>query len=328
MKAIKIGLAILVIGTIAFFVFKSIGTTNEVNEIPPPENQFVARILDEIDSIDALQNNEFNTEIYDNIKYLIDDHSKPHSPKYTYGRLGETQLENDQQKDNLTRNLYSAYVAKFLGQAFYVFNNSVWSHADLTFIRSEYRSLRSSPYLESGSPVDNRLGEIQRVFQKYDEINDFISSCNRFSFPDPSSSLKETEDNNYIELIRGHLDQVNTYRINPLSNMYLRNCLRLRTGLNAIPQTLFQKHVQYLNDRITAWSGFYKERITTQIMYRRTLYDPLIAEIAEVDSNLYGNTISTMDDERIRLLEKWNTDASLAYIFLLNKQKNIKNENN
>src|SRR5690606_19044624 len=113
MKVIKIGLVIAVIGILVFFVLKSCDPPIEQPEkVISKNNSDVLLIQNKIDSIITLPNNRFNKDIYNEINYLIDDKSMPHPPKYPYGRLGETQLENDQQKDNLSRNLYTAYISK------------------------------------------------------------------------------------------------------------------------------------------------------------------------------------------------------------------------
>lgn len=307
MKAIKIGLAIVVIGAIAFFVIKSLGSTNELEEVLPPQNAFVERIQNEIDSIKAQPDSEFNKSIYNDITYLIDDHYKPHPPQYPYGRLGDTQWENDQQKKNLSRNLYSAYVNKFLEQAFYVFKNKEWNSADLAFIRSEYKELQDSPYLESGNPINSKFGEIKGIFDKYDEVNRFISSCNNLSYPNEPS----LNDKFPINDVRSNLDQAKTYRNTKLGNSYLNNCQRLHIALNAIPQTLYDKHYKYLDNKINHWSGMYVG-YNSQKAYTDNLFTPLKNEIELLDNSLYQ--ITDLSQNRYdRLIAKWNKDANSAY---------------
>lgn len=307
MKAIKIGLAIVVIGAIGYFVVKSLGSTNEMEEVLPPKNAFVERIQNEINSIKAQSNSEFNKNIYNNVKYLIDDHYKPHPPQYPYGRLGDTQWENDQQKKNLSRNLYSAYVNKFLEQAFYVFKNKEWRSADLAFIRSEYKELQGSPYLQSGNPINSKFGEIKGIFDKYDEINRFISSCNNLSYPNEPS----LNDKFPINDVTGNLDQVKKYRNAKLGNSYLNNCERLHIALNAVPQKMYEKHYKYLNNKIDAWSGMYKQ-YNSQRAYTDNLYTPLKNEIELLDNSVYQ--IPDLSNNRHdRLMAKWDRDAALAY---------------
>ncbi|MBA6151524.1 hypothetical protein [Gelidibacter maritimus] len=315
MKAIKIGLAVIVIGTIAFFVINSLIPTPPPPEPPASENYPSVKLIDDkIDLIKTLPNNEFNKDIYDDIKYLIDDHYKPHPPQHVYGRLGGTQLENDQQKKILSKNLYSAYVNKFLEQAFYVFNNKSWSPADLAFIRSEYQLLQKSPYLENGSPVAIRFLHIKWIFDEYDEVNRFISSCINFSYSD--SALR---DEFPIDDIRGKLNQVENYRKNGLGNGYLNNCTRLHSELNEIPHTLFNKHNKYLDTKIDMWSGMYED-FNSQKTYTENIYSPLKNQI---DS--FGNGLYDIPDlpsvASYRLMRKLNDDADRAYINIEKRKK-------
>jgi sensor histidine kinase regulating citrate/malate metabolism len=64
MKAIKIGLAIVVIGAIIFFVIKWLATTNEVDEIPASENTSTKLIDDKV----ILEIEDNGPGIPDNIK--------------------------------------------------------------------------------------------------------------------------------------------------------------------------------------------------------------------------------------------------------------------
>lgn len=320
MKVIKIGLAIAVVGIIVFFVLSSIDVTKEPEKVISKKESDVLLIQNKIDSIITLPNNRFNKDIYNEINYLIDDKSMPHPPKYPYGRLGETQLENDQQKDNLTRDLYAAYVSKFLDQAYFVFNNTLWNTEDLAFIRSEYQLLQKSPYLGSGGSVSVKFGEIKRIFQKYDEINRFINSCNSFSYLGTSK-----EDPFPIDEVRSKLVKAKSYRDNNLENPYLNNCTRLHNELNAIPQTLFYVHFKFLDDKINSYSGLYTY-YENQKTYNDQLYTVVKKHIDLLDSGLYENTELTTETYDF-LMNKWNADSSKAYNYLEKKQNEQDNNN-
>lgn len=307
MKAIKISLAIVVIGVIAYFACKFYeGGMDDTPTIDIQEATEVSKIQNKIDAINSLPNSKFNKDIYDEILYLIDDKYKPHPPTYPFGRLGNTKLENDTQKNNLERNLYTAYVSKFLDQAFYVFSGTAWNVADLSFIRSEYLSLRSSPYIESGSPVNSEFKNIQIIFNKYDEINSFIDTCDSFSY------LNFGYDRRYpVDEIRTMLDQFSAYRSFLVNHRYLKNCVRLQNKLSLVPQILFDKHVTYLDFKIDTWSGFY-DNFNSKIMYRKSIYMPIKTDIDKLDSELYSPSVST-EGEYIRLLHKWEEEGNRAF---------------
>ena len=125
MKALKISLVVAVVVAIAFFVIWSLIPHKLPISPPPPENQFTKRIEQEIDSLGKLLDSKFCRDAYDNVMFLISDYCKPHPPQYPYGRLGTTQMQNDQWKENFTKKLYSVYAGKFISRAFYVFSGSV-----------------------------------------------------------------------------------------------------------------------------------------------------------------------------------------------------------
>ncbi len=300
-------MAVIVIGAIIFFVIESLAKTKKLKEIPLPKNQFTERIEKEIDSLIRLPDSKFCKEDYDNIKFLIDDYYKPNPPQNPYGRLGMSQLENNQWKENFTKNLYSAYSDKFINQAFYVFKGTEWKIEDLHFIRSESQSLKMSKLLEKGSLVDRKFTEIQTIISKYDEIADFISTSIGFSYL--SSSLS---DRFPISDVNSKLLQAATYQNNYLGSVYVNNCTRLHNGLKEIPLTLFKAHVRYLDNKVSQWSGFYSN-YSTQSDYVNNLYKPLKSEIDELDNDAY-NAVN-FDSEYKRLTDKWSEDNTKAYTY-------------
>ena len=310
MKAFKISLAIIVVAAIAFFVIQSLVITDEVKEISLPKNQFTERIEKEIDLLGKLPDSKFCKDDYNEVMSLINDFYKPHPPQYPYGRLGNTQTENDQRKENFMKELYSAYADKFIRQAFYVFRGSEWKSEDLRFIRSEYQTLQKSKLLEKGSPVDRKFVEIQTVFNKYDEIVGFISTCK--NFPLPSSS--GLSDRFPISNVQGKISRSSTYRNNRLENEYVNNCTRLHDELKEIPQVLFRVHVKYLDNRIRNWSNKYSNpdfKFTSQKDYYELLGKPIQDEIDELKKNIYN--VANWNSEYTRLSDKWGVDKKAAF---------------
>jgi hypothetical protein len=265
---------------------------------PPPENQFTRRIEQEIDSLGKWPDSKFCKDFYKEAGYHIDDY-------YEQGRLGNTPSENDQWKENLTKNLYSAYADKFVSQAFYVFRNSEWIVEDLKFIRSEYQTLRKSKLLEKGSPVDKKLAEIQTIFSKYDEIVGFISVCRNFSY-----SASGLFDRFPISEAQDKISRAKIYRDSRLGNEYINHCTRLHDGLNEIPQVLFRAHVRYLDVKINNWSDMYSN-FNSQSDYANNLYKPLKNEIEALDNDIYH--VANFDREYNRLSNKWSADNTNAY---------------
>ncbi len=298
MKLVKISLIIIVISAIVFFVIDSLVTTPPPLTPSSPENQFVRRIQQEIDSLGKLPDTKFCQDFYKEIQYYINDY-------HADNRLDETPLGNNQWKKTLTSDLYSMYAEKFIRQAFYVFDHSEWNVEKLKFIRNEYQTLRNSEWLEKGSPVDQKFTEIQTIFSKYDEIQYFISTCNHFSYL--SSRLS---DRFPIADVKSKIARSRTYLSNNLENSYVSHCARLRDGLKEIPQKLFRAHVRHLDNKIQQWSGFYPN-YNSHKDYLHNLNRPLSEEIEVLETNTYN--ISGYTYEYNRLKYKWITDNTEAY---------------
>jgi len=300
MKALKIIIAIIALVAISVGVYFMIGVPKTPPPPPPPtKNQFIDRIEHETDSLSKLPNSKFCKDFYLDIASQIDDF-------YKSNRFSNKQSGNVQWKENLSKNLYSAYTEKFISQANYVFNGSDWNIPDLQFIRNEYQSLQKSNLLEKGSAVDNSFNQIQQVFSKYDEITGFISECKRFSYP-TTYSLSEkfpiAEAENKISRAREYLNT-------GLGNIYVKNCTRLQDGLREIPQALFDKQVNYLSKKIRYWSGNFTNYATFG-SYSRNLYDSLKAEIGTLNNNIFN--INNFDAENKRLQSQLDSDYQAAY---------------
>lgn len=298
MKAIKIILAVAVVAGIAFFVIRSLQHTEEVDEISTRQNQFVMRIQQKIQALKNLPNTNFSKNLYDEITYYINyDHNN--------GYLGSTTLENDAQKKNLNETLYAVYAEKFIKEAFYVFNNSEWKVSDLNFIRTEYQDLRASNLLEQGSPVDRKFSEIASIFTKYDEIVGFISECNNFSY-----SEYDTNSNFPISQVGDYISRANSYLSSNLGNQYVKNCSRLRNGLQGVPEALFWKHVNYLDYKLDQWSGRYAI-VINQPLYANNIYHPLKNQIDQLHNNVYDDVY--VAGAYNKLMTKLNEDNRKAY---------------
>jgi hypothetical protein len=298
MKTIKIILVILVTGTIGFFAVRGLVNIGGVDKLTPPENQFTMRVEREIDSLSKLPDDRFCGEFHKEIKYHIDDY-------YKSKRLGNDESENEQWKDILSKNLYSAYSGKFIKQAFHVFRSTDWDFADMRFIRAEYPTLKNSPLLEKGSPVDQEFTKIQQIFSKYDEIVGFIANCRSFS-----CSSYGLSDLFPISDVKNKISIANEYRNHNLENSYVNHCTRLHNELKEIPQVLFLSHVSYLNRKIQNWSGFYNN-YSTQSDYANNLYNPLKKEIDMLDNDIYR--VPNFDGAYNRLLKQLENDGNNAY---------------
>jgi len=300
MKIIKISLVIAVISLIAFFVVNSLVPSQNPPPPPPPKNQFTEMIEKQINDISKLPVNKFCKNKYDEVKFYIEDF-------YNKKRLGNNQPENNQWKERLSKNLYSVYADKFVKQTYNVFNNSAWNPKDLEFIKSECQLLRASQFLQRGNLVDNSFSRIQRILSKYDEINNFIASCKRFSYSDDSLTSTYPISNANLKIAR-----VTSYKNNNLENSFVNNCVRLHSQLNETTKFLFNAHIRYLDKKIEKWSGMYSE-YNSHGEYASELYFKIKSEINGLDNDNYH--VFTFDSEYNRLIDKLNLDNSNAKAF-------------
>jgi hypothetical protein len=312
MKSVKIILAVLVVGFIAFFVINSLEDTPEKAKVAAAGNQFRENIEKEITALRKLPNTKFSKDSYNGIKSLIDDYYKPHPPQHPYGRLGKSQLENDQWKENFSKNLYSAYAVKFIDQADYVFIYSNWQNTDLSFIRNECKILRGSQYLDSKSPVNKSLIEIQQILAKYDEINNFITTSKYFSFSNTSLPSEFPFSDIKVKIAR-----IDTYKRNNLENKYVNNCARLHNELNTNKNRLIDSYLTYLDTKIYKWTGKYKQfQFTSFNEYQSIIYDPLKKELEDFKINCNNNNYTYDNNRYMNISNRLNADRKEAYLNL------------
>jgi hypothetical protein len=280
MKIVKISLTIVVIGIISFLVIQSLGGSPKIDKVAPPGNPFTQKIDEEIKNLSQLPENKFCNVKYNEVKYYIDDY-------YKSQLLGKNKYENNQWKEILSKNLYSVYSSKFIKQSYSVFNKTEWNIKDIEFIRSECIILRKSEFLEKGSPIDNSYSKIQLILSKYDEINNFIASCNGFSYSDYGL------DSSFpISNVTGKISKAKAYKTNNLENEYLNNCSRLHIQLNKIPELLFNKHYNYLKNKfiLKTENNSRKEykQYTSFNNYKMVFNTPLNTELGLMDKRIYN----------------------------------------
>lgn len=298
MKKIKISIIVIVVVAICAAISYWVESSEIVPNVKPPENPFTIKIEKEIADLKTKPNNQFCKEFYRQIAYNINQF-------YTQNRFDSIPSQNTAWKEILEKNLYAAYTEKFIIQAKTVFRGAEWKPNDIRFIQSEKNELKKSPLLLAGSPVDNELSSIQKVLDKYNEVVSFISACKGFSYSEfERDSLFPVED------VKSKISRAVSLRKNHLENGYVDNCIRLHDDLKEIPQTFFEAHIAYLDNKINDWSDMYPNYISHSD-YSYNLYKPLKTQIESLDKNMYN--VSNFDVEYDRLLKKWRDDNVKAY---------------
>lgn len=212
---------------------------------PPPIREVNLFILEVNDSIRALQN------IFDRVsieEYII-RHEKTSLmiSGYAIGKHFDSidPIRNNQIKDDFERSLFALFSQKFIKSTFVRFNTENWDYQDFGLIQQVKNSLITSRYLTANSSTGDSLNLIQDVLNKYHEINAFIQSCLSVRFIYDDNSFVVPRNDIALKII-----EVQDLLRNNLGNEYVNNS-SLREALEGVPQTFFDKHVEYLNDRIT-----------------------------------------------------------------------------
>ena len=105
------------------------------------------------------------------------------------------------------------------------------------------------------------------------------------------------------------ISKATLYKHNKLENSYVNNCSRLHSQLNAIPQSLFDAHHKYLNNKLNHWSGLFSA-YNSQKEYVNNYYDPRKEEIYLMDNTIYNvKVFSSKQYELIQILNKDSRDA-------------------
>lgn len=300
MKAIKIILALVVTAVITFFIFKFIVNPPLPPNITPPINQFTERIKQEVDS---MQNSEYESlysakEFYTDIQYRIDDYHKSMF-------FGSNQTDNDEWRDILSKDLYSTYAPKFIVQAYKVFRGSEWERKDRDFISAEVSIFQSSKYLTEGNDA-TQLKNIRVVLNKFNEIASYIWRCNQLTYTNYALNSSFP-----IENIESNIKRANKYVSNGLDNSYVINSSYLNKGLDNIPNVFFEKHINYLNVKVDRNSEKYKD-CKNQIEYSNKILKPLLAELEDLNNNMYNIDYNYFNQQFNLLLKKLNRIESDA----------------
>jgi len=293
-KILKIGLPIVVIAVLGFFVWKWIsgpGIYPPPHPEPPTQKSaFVDSVEAEIEAIKNMPDNKFCQPYYTSIKEEI-------AYNHNRGYFSDNATYNDQWNEILGRNLHSAYSDKLVEQAMFVFNGNEWKNADLNFIRSEVKTLKQSPYFNNGTVFD----KVDRTLNKYDEVSAFIKKCKDFNFtvyriyahfPDKSHDMARAKDLK--------------------SNMGLvKNCKRLVDKLDSVPQIFFDKHVNYIKEKIAENGGNY-DNYNDYNDYTDRVTEKLKEDIKGIDCSKYG-VGDTCTKKRSELNKDIDTDNKNAY---------------
>jgi len=214
--------------------------------------------------------------------------------------------------DRLCAQVTSIYIKKFIDYSFLYFKGTEWSTIQLNFIRNE--SLRIKSSMKPGSNL-SRLNEIQDIFYKYDEIKGFISECSSINFPTGSISDK-------FPLFKAQslMIKANDYLTNNMENVYLNNCIELKSNLKDINRVLFDKHIIYVETNINTFCSKYSSFKCVK-EYNSGVLKYIEFQINSLDNNNYGlpeNYFNDKKDQLYFIFNKYKKEAGNHFNLLGN----------
>jgi len=269
MKTIKFLLAVGTITILCVCVWIGWDTIAEPDRQQQPKNKYKKSIESEIDSLNKSPASVFCPKLYKEIQYNINEYHK------------QKLFDDANDSNNLSKKLYYAYAPKFIESTMYVFNGSEWKNDDLKFIENEVKALKKSRYLTSGTVTSNDFQKIENILKKYYEITGFISTCNKFSYSNYDIIVERPSkiDKNQFPDVSDKIKKAQDY-LN-LDNNYVKNCVRLKKDLEAIPQILFEKHINYLQTKIQQNGGKY-ENYNIPKDYADLIFIPLQIQVEDL----------------------------------------------
>lgn len=320
MKKFKFLLAICLIGTLSYFIYSWYLDTFVPPQVTPPKNTYTEEVQKKIDALSSLPATSFSKQEYEKIRasiYLFSKEGSLGIKPVKEGKIWKNIPDanaNIQWNEILSKNLFAAHTKKFIEQANYVLNGTLWRVQDISFIRNELRELKKSKYLASDGIDAQNLNSISNVINEYYQINNFISMCSNYTYTNFEI------DENFPDL-SDLINKSHNYLVKGFNNDQLNNCTSIKLGLKSIPNKLFSKHISYFKSKIDNQASRYidyEPKIQNQPIYRKEIYNKLKNQINEMTSDFYGTDQSKFDQEIINLnnqLRKYAQSSDNYFVF-------------
>ena len=297
MKIAKITIAILGILALSFgvFYFFRLDAKSLAPTLPPP-NTFTEEVKNKIENLNKSPISCFCLKHY---LTVIND-----LEVYT----DEGKIDTAQ-KTSLLKTLDYTYTPLFINQAYYIFKGSTWEERKLDTIRREVNRLMASKYIENTTS----LKLIKDILDKLDEIKDFIAKARAFAADAHVNSINQQFDldntKDFIAKAAGY------HRL----KHWVNNNKLLQERLENIPMNMYNKHLNYLTNKVSYCTGTFRT-MPSYNEYYNTIYQPIHVEFKTLEDNYSTYSVSyEKPEEDLRpLREQLKKDRISANTFYNN----------
>ena len=218
-QVIKIGLILIALGAIAFFIWKTMSGMGDAPEIDIKNKAFYQQVDDRVKA-------EVNNKVpyakaeqsYKDIVAMIETEYAQNSKNPEMG------INNDDRKGCL-RNVTQAFAPLFVEHGQQYFHSSNWDASQVNALRSTALSLQQSDFIKGGSDV---AGSLSQIIGTADSYGQAIAACNVGSCTSP-------------EAVRSAIARADSYKKAPLTNDN-----NLMAKLNAVPEAAKSSYANYV----------------------------------------------------------------------------------
>lgn len=290
MKPLKTILLIIVLGSMGFFAIawsvngKIVGTGETYLK---SSNEFEKRIKKKTDSIKNYPIEGFYTDYYRDINFELETF-------YEYGDLGKEEGENESVYNKLSIDLFDAYITSFTAYSQLVFNEMPIVEEELNHIKKEVKEIAANKrFLEVAQVKRRDFRLINEVAIHYDEVDQFISKCEKFQYSNYGEYAKYP-----IEKVKDMVQRIDEL----LTSDYIQKVKSFKENLTVLPLKLYQKHESYLKRKINRYGNDYNYYYA-QHAYLNNIVEPLESQVNDLTLELYqlSDSVSSKSDLEIQL---------------------------
>jgi hypothetical protein len=292
---IKVVISIAILGTLVFFLWKSCSSVTASG--PDTADSTKSGYVDScIMSIDRLADDDICSQLYMNCKKAIVDWSSAAS---------------EAEKKRWQVELNGKYAIKICDQATDYFNSGSCDLNKLSCLSARINDLKSSGELDPDEQLYQKLEQISGQIQLIEAVDALIATGNKFNYLG-SGEITDTFPITTVTQILSTIDSFEKMSI-------ISRCQRLTLSINSLRTNLFQKHIAFLEKKINAHGGKYKEM--ENIDYKNNIIRPLTNEVQDLDNSIYKVDSNVFGQKQGDLSSIFSNYQLSAYRYYSKSQK-------